>query len=166
VLGAEAGLAAIAYNRALLETLAAAERLGRLSVELRAGLIGAAVGTLAWFAPNVVGFGDAITQRSLAGAETLSVLSVGFSTPLLARHGIIRRRNTRRALRTHARVWRSSACSLGFDFRCCAGSVQGCEQPDPPPDSLQFLSPCVRYRTKVISWNVKVALSTGELGEA
>jgi CIC family chloride channel protein len=55
VLGAVAGLAAIAYNRALLETITAAERLDRLSVELRAGLIGAAVGTLAWFAPSVVG---------------------------------------------------------------------------------------------------------------
>src|SRR5215468_4740314 len=74
VLGAVAGLAAIAYNRALLETISAAERLGRLSVELRAGLIGAAVGTLAWFAPGVVGGGDAITQRSLAGTEALSVL--------------------------------------------------------------------------------------------
>jgi len=74
VLGAVAGLAAIAYNRALLEAIAAAERLGRLSVELRAGLIGAAVGTLAWFAPGVVGGGDAITQRSLAGTEALSVL--------------------------------------------------------------------------------------------
>ena len=61
VLGAVAGLAAIAYNRALLGTITAAERLGRLSVELRAGLIGAAVGTLAWFAPSVVGGGDPIT---------------------------------------------------------------------------------------------------------
>jgi CIC family chloride channel protein len=78
VLGAVAGLAAIAYNRALLETIAAAERLGRLSVELRAGLIGAAVGTLAWFAPSMVGGGDAITQRSLVGAETLSVLPLFF----------------------------------------------------------------------------------------
>src|SRR5215831_9861870 len=78
VLGAVAGLAAIAYNRALLETIAAAERLGQLSVELRAGLIGAAVGTLSWFAPSVVGGGDAITQRSLVGAETLSVLPLVF----------------------------------------------------------------------------------------
>jgi chloride channel protein, CIC family len=78
VLGAVAGLVAIAYNRALLETIAAAERLGRLSVELRAGLIGAAVGTLAWFAPSVVGGGDAITQRSLVGMETLSVLPLVF----------------------------------------------------------------------------------------
>jgi chloride channel protein, CIC family len=78
VLGAVAGLAAIAYNRALLETITAAERLGRLSVELRAGLIGAAVGTLAWFAPSVVGGGDPITQRALVGAETLSVLPLLF----------------------------------------------------------------------------------------
>src|SRR5262249_14311985 len=78
VLGAVAGLAAIAYNRALLGTSSAAGRLGRLSVELRAGLIGAAVGTLAWFAPSVVGGGDAITQRSLVGAETLSGLPLVF----------------------------------------------------------------------------------------
>src|SRR5262245_45948534 len=77
-LGAVAGLAAIAYNRALLEAITAAERLGRLSVEVRAALIGAAVGTLAWFAPRVVGGGDAITQRSLVGAETLSVLPLVF----------------------------------------------------------------------------------------
>jgi chloride channel protein, CIC family len=78
VLGAVAGLVAIAYNRALLETIAAAERLGRLSVELRAGLIGAAVGTLAWFAPSLVGGGDSIAQRSLVGMETLSVLPLVF----------------------------------------------------------------------------------------
>jgi CIC family chloride channel protein len=78
VLGAVAGLAATAYNRALLEALAAAGRLGRLPVELRAGLIGAAVGTFAWFAPSLVGGGDAITQRSLAGAETLSLLPLVF----------------------------------------------------------------------------------------
>jgi chloride channel protein, CIC family len=73
-----AALAAIAYNRALLKAITAAERLARLSVELRAGLIGAAVGALAWCAPSVVGGGDAITQRSLIGAETLSVLPLFF----------------------------------------------------------------------------------------
>jgi chloride channel protein, CIC family len=78
VLGALAGLAAIAYNRTLLATIAAAERLERLSVELRAGLIGAAVGTLAWFAPGLVGGGDAITQQALAGAEMLAVLPLAF----------------------------------------------------------------------------------------
>src|SRR5262249_61831348 len=39
---------------------------------------GAVVGTLAWFGSSVVGGGDAITQRSLVGAETLSVLPLVF----------------------------------------------------------------------------------------
>jgi chloride channel protein, CIC family len=78
VLGAVAGLVAIAYNRTLLATIAAAERLGSWPVEVRAGVIGAAVGTLAWFAPGLVGGGDAITQRTLAGAETLAAIPVAF----------------------------------------------------------------------------------------
>ena len=78
LLGAAAGLVGIAYNRTLLGTIAAADRLAAWPVELRAGLIGAAVGTLAWFAPGLVGGGDAITQRTLAGAETLATLPVAF----------------------------------------------------------------------------------------
>ena len=78
VLGAVAGLLAIAYNRTLLATIAAADRLRSWPVELRAGLIGAAVGTLAWFAPGLVGGGDTITQRTLAGAETLATLPAAF----------------------------------------------------------------------------------------
>jgi CIC family chloride channel protein len=45
---------------------------------LRAGLIGAAVGTLAWFRPDLVGGGDAITQRTLLGAEALAALPLVF----------------------------------------------------------------------------------------
>ena len=78
VLGAAAGLVAIVYNRTLLATLAVAERLARLPVELRAGLIGAAVGTLAWFRPDLVGGGDAITQRALLGAEEFATLPLLF----------------------------------------------------------------------------------------
>jgi CIC family chloride channel protein len=78
VLGAAAGLMGIVYNRTLLATLAAAERLARWPVELRAGLIGAAVGTLAWFRPDLVGGGDAITQRTLLGAEALAALPLVF----------------------------------------------------------------------------------------
>ena len=77
-LGALSGLAAIAYNRVLLGTIAAVERLARLPVELRAGLIGATVGTVAWLAPGLVGGGDVITQRTLAGAEALSMLPLVF----------------------------------------------------------------------------------------
>ena len=78
VLGGIAGLLAIAYNRTLLATLAAAERLRWLPVELRAGLIGSAIGTLAWFAPGLVGGGDEITARTLAGGESLILVLFAF----------------------------------------------------------------------------------------
>ena len=74
VLGAVAGLVAVAYNQTLLGTIAAANRLGRWPVELRAALVGAAVGALAWVAPAWVGGGDPLTQQALLGAETLAVL--------------------------------------------------------------------------------------------
>jgi CIC family chloride channel protein len=73
-LGAGAGLLGIVYNRTLLATLAAADRLRRWPVALRAGLVGGTVGALAWFAPGLVGGGDPITQRTLAGAGTLSTI--------------------------------------------------------------------------------------------
>ena len=78
VLGAAAGLIAVAYNRAILGTIALAERVPGLPAELRAAAIGAMVGTLAWFAPGLVGGGDPITQRCLSGAETLSMLPLLF----------------------------------------------------------------------------------------
>ena len=78
VLGGVSGLLAIAYNNTLLATIAAAERLKRLPAEARAGLIGAAVGTLGWFAPTLIGGGDAITQRTLANIETLQLIPIAF----------------------------------------------------------------------------------------
>jgi chloride channel protein, CIC family len=78
VLGAIAGLAAIVYNRLLLGTIATMRRLDRWPVELRAGLIGAVVGILAWFAPDLVGGGDPITQRTLLGTGTLGLLPLVF----------------------------------------------------------------------------------------
>jgi CIC family chloride channel protein len=77
-LGAVAGLAGALYNHFLLATLTAAERLSRWPVELRAGLIGAAVGVVAWFAPGLVGGGDEITQRILAGGAMLTLIPIAF----------------------------------------------------------------------------------------
>ena len=77
-LGIVTGCMGVAYNRAILGTLAVADRLQRWPVELRATLVGAAVALLAWFAPGVVGGGDAITQRTLSGTETVGMLSVVF----------------------------------------------------------------------------------------
>jgi CIC family chloride channel protein len=78
VLGGVAGLLAVAYNRTLLGAIAAAGRLARWPVEARAGLIGATVGTVAWFAPGLVGGGEPLTQRTLAGAVTLWLLPLAF----------------------------------------------------------------------------------------
>jgi CIC family chloride channel protein len=78
VFGAFAGLLAIAYNRMLLATIATARRLIPAPVELRAGLVGAAVGILAWFAPDLIGGGDAITQSVLAGSVPLAAIPAAF----------------------------------------------------------------------------------------
>src|SRR5271155_88986 len=78
LLGAVAGLFAILYNRALLGTIAAANRLERWPVPLRAALIGGAVGMLAWFAPGLVGGGDEITQRTLQGTDALALVPLVF----------------------------------------------------------------------------------------
>ena len=78
LLGAVSGLAAVAYNRTLLGAIAAANRFGRWPVELRAGMLGAAIGVLAWFVPEWVGGGDPITPHALAGAVPLALVPFAF----------------------------------------------------------------------------------------
>jgi CIC family chloride channel protein len=79
LLGMVAGCAGVAYNHALLGALAAIKGLGRRwSPDGVATLIGAGVGLLAWFAPGLVGGGDAIAQRTLAGAESMVVVGCVF----------------------------------------------------------------------------------------
>jgi chloride channel protein, CIC family len=77
-LGGLLGCLGVAYNRLLLGALAAWDRAVGCPVELRAGLIGATVGALAWLLPGLVGGGDAITQRALDGADALPVLCLVF----------------------------------------------------------------------------------------
>ena len=78
VLGALAGLFAVFYNRALLGAVSLADRLDRWPVQLQAGVIGAAVGIFAWFAPELVGGGDQITQQTLAGGATVTLIPLAF----------------------------------------------------------------------------------------
>ena len=108
VLGAIAGLVAILYNRALLATIAAANRLERWPVPLRAALIGAAIGILAWFAPGLVGGGDAITQRTLSGAGCIGHRSADFSAAICARYRVLRGTHTGRPVRAHAGARRTT----------------------------------------------------------
>src|SRR3984885_11155218 len=69
-LGVVAGLLGVLYNKTTLGALSATARLRHLPVELRAAIIGGLVGLLAWFHPNLVGGGDAITERTLAASES------------------------------------------------------------------------------------------------
>lgn len=83
VLGIAAGLLAVVYNRTLVATLDVAERFGWVPIELRAATVGAAVGAIAWFLPGLVGGGDPLTQRALAGAEALALLPALFVVRLV-----------------------------------------------------------------------------------
>ncbi len=74
LLGIVAGLAGILHNRAILGALALAGKLKRIPVELRAAVIGAGVGALAWVLPGMVGGGDSITQAALLGNQTLAMI--------------------------------------------------------------------------------------------
>ncbi len=77
-LGVAAGVLGTLYNYLLLDALNIADRLKLLPAELRAGLVGAAVGALAWFAPPLVGGGDGLTQSLLDGATPFALLPLLF----------------------------------------------------------------------------------------
>lgn len=78
VLGMIAGVAASLYNRSILGALTLAERFNRVPVEAKAAAIGAVVGVIGWFAPNLIGGGDNITQSLLAGGVAVSAIPLGF----------------------------------------------------------------------------------------
>lgn len=81
-IGAAAGLVSLAYNRAILGALDLADDLP-WTIERKAALVGAAIGALAFFAPGVVGGGEALTQRTLDGDYTLGALPVIFALRFL-----------------------------------------------------------------------------------
>jgi CIC family chloride channel protein len=77
-LGIIAGLLGILYNRAILGALSVANRFRRWPVELRAGIIGAGVGLVGWFAPGLIGGGDNITQNMLTWTGGMSIVFLIF----------------------------------------------------------------------------------------
>ena len=76
-LGVFVGCIGVAYNGAILGAMGVTAR-WRCPVELTAALVGGAVGVLAWFAPDLVGGGDAITQRLLDGTGVRFMLGIAF----------------------------------------------------------------------------------------
>ncbi len=77
-LGTGVGLLGVAYNHAIVGALGLAERWGRSPAELRAALVAAAVAVLAWFAPSLVGGGDALTEQTLLGNAGVALLPLVF----------------------------------------------------------------------------------------
>ncbi|MBU3889476.1 H(+)/Cl(-) exchange transporter ClcA [Methylosinus sporium] len=77
-LGAAMGLASLAYNRAILGALDIADR-SRWPAETKAALVGAGVGAIGFLAPDLVGGGDNLTQKTLDGAFALDVLPLVFA---------------------------------------------------------------------------------------
>lgn len=78
VFGVVTGVAGVAYVRLILGGLDLGARLGRVSPEWRAAVIGAGVGLVAWFAPDLSGNGDLVLARLLGGALPLGVVAVAF----------------------------------------------------------------------------------------
>jgi CIC family chloride channel protein len=74
ILGVICGAVAVAYNKAVLATLAAVDLVRGLPAETCAAAIGAAAGVLAWLGPETVGGGDNLTQNALLGSPSLFVL--------------------------------------------------------------------------------------------
>ncbi len=70
LLGILTGLLGVAYNWAVMAALRIADT-SRWPVAVRAALIGAAVGALAWLAPDVIGGGDNLTQDALLAQGTI-----------------------------------------------------------------------------------------------
>ena len=73
-LGLVLGLLAVFYNRTILGTLALADRVRGVPVEVRAGLLGAAVAAIGLNAPWLIGGGDGLSAEALRGEAVLATL--------------------------------------------------------------------------------------------
>jgi CIC family chloride channel protein len=69
-IGVVTGLLGVLYNGAVMAALHRADA-SRVPKEVRAALTGALVGLLVWFAPDLVGGGDGLTQNALYGHGAL-----------------------------------------------------------------------------------------------
>jgi len=76
VLGILLGVLGVFYNRTTLFCMDLVAGLRRLTPEVRAGMVGGAVGLVGWFAPVWVGGGDAMNQTLLAGGTPWSLVVV------------------------------------------------------------------------------------------
>jgi CIC family chloride channel protein len=77
-LGAFLGAVGALYNSLILALLRLSDRLAAISSVTRAAFIGAVVGLTAWFAPSLVGSGDALTQTIFSERHAIEALLIMF----------------------------------------------------------------------------------------
>jgi CIC family chloride channel protein len=77
-LGGLLGLVGAAYNYFSLRLLDLSEKLSRYPTILRSAVIGAVVGLVAFFAPEIVGSGDTLTQSILSNNVPIRAVGVVF----------------------------------------------------------------------------------------
>ena len=78
VVGALAGLLGVAFNRALVATLEAFDRLRAWPGWLTGGAVGVAVGLVGWRLPAVIGSGSDLVAATLAGGLAPPLLAITF----------------------------------------------------------------------------------------
>jgi CIC family chloride channel protein len=79
VLGILAGAGGALYNRLLVRALALTAALGKWPVEAKAAAIGAIIGLIGWFAPELIGDGENISQLVLSNAAVTGGISLAFA---------------------------------------------------------------------------------------
>ena len=70
---------AVLYNRLIIAALTIADSLGKWPVEIKAALIGATVGVIGWFNPELIGAGENISQRVLGSSDLVSEMLLIFA---------------------------------------------------------------------------------------
>jgi CIC family chloride channel protein len=83
VFGALLGLLGVGYNRMVVAGLDTAERMRRVGAAVPAALVGAGVGLLSWFAPQLAGGGETLVQGVLDGGHSVAILALIFVVRLV-----------------------------------------------------------------------------------
>jgi len=78
LLGAALGVVGALYNWLIIRLLRFADSLSRPTPVQVAALIGATIGLVAWFAPQLVGGGDRLTEAILSGGNGIGALAIIF----------------------------------------------------------------------------------------
>ncbi|MEX1119294.1 MAG: ClC family H(+)/Cl(-) exchange transporter [Terrimicrobiaceae bacterium] len=76
VFGGLMGVLGVFYNRTTLFFINTMDRFKQWPMEVRAALVGGLVGVVAWFAPDLVGDGDPLSQQILVGTMPLALVVV------------------------------------------------------------------------------------------